>query len=216
MGKQSSKNAKKRHIANNELRERARQNGVKAVRRNVSPESRSLLNDIEHRLEPELVNVARLFLPTMLHVTIIGYSRYSPVHRSSMLQTADVADSVPHSQEKIENVRLGRLGIYGGGSHRAPKLAIGLTSEEIATEIAQFESRFASLGFPLMPEFNREEEVRDGYLDYDAHLSIAYVDSDRQKYLTDPRLLKKLSLLAELMRCEPSYITLDPVVLARC
>ena len=213
MGKKPNKQIKRQQVARNELGELSRLNGVKAVRRNLAKESLPTIEEISSRLEPELANIARLFLPTMLHLTMVGYSRFSNKHKSSDLATAEVAASIPSSREQLTGVRLGKLGIYGGGTSRAPKLAIGLTSDLVSAEIAQFETQFASFGFPLLPEYNQEKEDSGDLINYPAHLSIAYINSDRRKDLEDPRMLRKLSMVAGLIRSEPTFITLDPVIL---
>jgi hypothetical protein len=210
--KNKSKSARRKLAIHNNIMERSRLGGVRAIRRPVAEESLEVVQNLIEVLKPELKNIARLFVPESIHITVVGYSRYSKQYKESGLKTREIADKVPSSKQVIDKVLLGRLGVYGGGTSRAPKLAAGVVSSVLMDEALEFEEQFQVEGYPLFADYNADNQLGD----FDSHLSLASINSDHVRDFHDPRLPKRLSGIAQLIKADPIFIKLDPVVFVPC
>ena len=184
----------------------ANRRGIFTVKRRLDEPSNQVIEEIVSAIRPEIVNAARPFYPKSWHVTVIGFSRYSKEYKLNGKPTKLIGESIPTTKDPIE-VRLGRLGVFGGGSSKAPKLAINISSDKLDEEVERFELAYDAVGSPLLPEYNSETGSFAG------HISLALINSDRIYDLSDPRYLRRLSLIAGLIKGDQKYITLAPVAM---
>lgn len=164
MAKSSERLRRERAVS----RQRANERGVFAVRRPIDPQSFDLFDEIEDKLTPRFRGKDRLFTPKTITVTVLGFSRFSEVHKESGPPTSDIVSEVSSFKEPVI-VRLGRLGIYG---NEEDKLAFELhghnraSGPQLEDEIEMCEKVSESLGFPLVDDYFST----DGYV---PHCSIA-------------------------------------------
>lgn len=158
-----------------------------AVRRPLDKNSYGLFEDVSCRLSTDIDGVGRLFMPSSLAVTLVGYTRFRKPDPRNPIRTIDVINSI-ESAHHSASVTIGRLGVFGAGSKH--KLAFSLKSAELVSEVRAFEHKFEDKGYPLRQDYNAEGD------DVSLHCSVALINSDFVDYFKTPDVLKRLDSVA--------------------
>ena len=175
--------------------------GIYAVRRQLHPDSVPFFQGMVDNLQPELDNVARLFDPESIGVTIIGFTRFNDNHKRKGLATSEIAERVATSNSPVE-IKLGEMGIYGSGSKH--KLGFEVVSSDIEDEIFNFEEAFKKSGTTLRRDVNKPSGVLG------IHACIALMYEDHLGHFNDPAILQRLGSIA-VTNLEPIPIYLDRI-----
>lgn len=167
----------------------ARERNVFAIRRNIDESSYPVFEKAAERLKSEVDGIGRLFLPSALTVTVVGFTRFTHKHREQGPPTLDILNKVESNDSYIYGT-LGKLGIYGAGTKH--KLGFKLHSSDIIDEIYKYEEAFEQTGYPLRNDPNSP----DGPV---PHCSVALMYQDNIKHFKTPSVLARLDQTAKVM-----------------
>ena len=131
----------------------------------------------------EFEGCGRLFVPQMMALTVVGWTRFTKDQKFKGPKTIEVMDKVESCNEPIL-VRLGALGIYGSGGRY--KLAAEVHSTALHHEIAELEIEYERAGFPLRADRNAD---RENHL----HLSLGQVYTHTIDHMRLPTTLSGLN-----------------------